>query len=93
MRAKVREGGFPESRENNREFADFSAVSALHDANSRRHSNMLRTNSLPNRNRESFLTEQGIRPSEQGIHRSQQEISSVRLRAFLLSTKFVLDTR
>ena len=42
MREKAREGGFPESRESNREFADFPAVSALHDANSRPHSNTLR---------------------------------------------------
>jgi hypothetical protein len=54
---------------------------------------MLRANSLPNRNRESFLTDQGFRPSEEGIHRSEQGISPVRLRAFWLSAKFALDMK
>src|SRR5215470_2670630 len=52
---------FPENRENNREFFDFSAIWAIVDAKSRSHCKALACDSLIGRNREFPPHEQGMR--------------------------------
>jgi hypothetical protein len=60
--------GFPANRENNSEFRSFAAMRARPRINSRSSSSELPANSLPRRNRELFLYEQRIHPSDQGIY-------------------------
>jgi hypothetical protein len=61
---------FPANREDNREFASFSAVRAHHCVNFCSNSSMLTANSRPDRNREFLPGKQGTHRSEQGIYRS-----------------------
>jgi len=51
---------FPENRENNREFPEFWACSAIPDLNSPSNSKTLRKDSLLERNRVFFAPKQGI---------------------------------
>jgi hypothetical protein len=58
---------FPGSRENNREFVNILAFPPLPDAILPSNYSTLRANSRCYWNREVFLADQGIHPSEQGI--------------------------
>jgi hypothetical protein len=61
---------FPANRENNTEFASFSAIRACRLVNLRSNSSPLPTNSRPDWNTEFPPGKQGFHPSEQGSYRS-----------------------